>query len=271
MTTAEQRQEHREQVRLARKRERDRRRGAHPFEPDRQLADEGLLDDAAQHDAVLVALTGGRDQLGLPAADFFSALGPLPARRLLVRRLRFGDGSVHELGSTVEQVAESLGGLVHGHRPVVLLGTSLGAFHAVLLGSLLRADLVVALKPVTSLLPEVRALVGDERRADEAAAVDPSWLEEWGDLPRLFGRLDPPPLLVHYAPSDPVYGAYAERLVGHPRVRAVTHPDRGFLTRICLEGDLRCDLLQALAGAPAGAVTSRRGSGAQSARVHGGA
>jgi len=89
-------------------------------------------------------------------------------------------------GSTLASVAESLGDLVEGTgaKRLVVAGNSAGGYAALLFGTLLGADLVLAFAPQTTIDPKALAEMGDHRWDEMLAPLIKHGALElrWADL-----------------------------------------------------------------------------------------
>jgi acetyl esterase/lipase len=236
-----------EVARLERKRQRDWAKQAHPFDRGRAMDPaQYVYDDGRDEAPVLVAFAGAADKLGVAAVDFFDVVSDLPARRVYIRQLALAGGSRHELGSNLESVLIALDALLANHSPRVFAGTSVGAYHALLFGTLLRVDAVVAINPVTSVLPEVRAAACDTRFQEEMGNLPAQFLDQYGDIAHLWNSEPVPVVLMPYARNDEVYAFYAKRIAEQPNVRSFPHEEYSVLHKITADGSLRTLLSDAL-------------------------
>lgn len=242
----------------ARVREKQQRRWAtqaHPF--DRSVPmdlTQQLFDDDRDESSVVVAFTGAADKLGVAAVDFFDVISDLPVRRVYIRQLVLTGGMSHVLGSTVEAVLESLEQLLARHTRRVFAGSSVGAYHALLLGTLLRVDTVLAINPVTSFLPEARAAAGDGRYEEGAGLIPESFLMRYGDIAQLWGSEPAPRVVMPYARYDATYSSYARRIEDHPSVESRPVEEYSVAHKITADGSLRTWLASAIGCEPGNRV-----------------
>ena len=133
----------------------------------------GCLVDRVRPGAPLVISFGFVDWKQLPNFDFFGRMkkfetrANLPLNRLLVRDIQsqWYHRGVPGLGAHVDEVAESLRGLVRSIRPgpVWTIGQSMGGYAAILFGMLLEAERIVAFGPLSHLDPDEATCYGDRR------------------------------------------------------------------------------------------------------------
>lgn len=129
-----------------------------------------LIDMQPSSDTLLVCFTGGGRELMMPPFDFLVSIHGLVAKRILLRDFRRAfyhhgvEGHSHDIDSTRtfldREIARS------GATRVVMLGTSMGGYAALLYGLLCAAHEVHGFAPVTALTP---ALQGFD------APGQPSW------------------------------------------------------------------------------------------------
>jgi hypothetical protein len=203
---------------------RDMERVSHPF--DRTLPLDpvcDVYDDGYPSYDVLLCFPGAADRLGMPSVKVFEAIADFPVRRVYVRHLVAALKQPHQLGGSVAEMTHSIERLLAGRRRTICLGTSLGGFHALLFGTLLRADAVLAVNPITSLRRDVLERGHDERWDDVLSRAAPVWLELFGDLPTLWERYPPPPVVLHYPYRYPAYAVQAEHIAELPNVTVVPH------------------------------------------------
>jgi dienelactone hydrolase len=144
--------------------------------------------------ALLLAFGGMAGRLGIPPFEFLSMTGDLEVKRLFVRDLRqsWYHRGIPGYGSTLEEVAESLEGLIAEQDVdrLVVTGVSAGGYAALLFGCLLGADSVVALVPQGTIDADTFAKIGDPRQHDRLdqvtaeGALDPKWTDLRTALPR---------------------------------------------------------------------------------------
>jgi pimeloyl-ACP methyl ester carboxylesterase len=229
----------------------------------RTFGDEGIalsLDMESDSSTLLVTFGGMKSLAGIASFEFVNLTREFPVKRLFVRDPRQSwyhrglpshERTLAELAGCLREIVDQ-----HGSERVVVAGNSAGGYAALLFGTLLGADVVLAFAPQTVI---------------DSAILEPlvrrgALEEEWVDL----GRALPPARRaatryeVYYDETLPVERLHAERLVGleglrlyrfgrggHELVRSLR--DCGALERI-----LRRALdLEPPAGAPGTADSSR--------------
>jgi len=151
------------------------------------------LDMGRDSGTLLIAFGGMRGQIGMPPFEFFKATGGIPVKRLFVRDLlqAWYHRGIPGHGSTIPEVAESLGALVAAHDVdrLVVAGNSAGGYAALLFGTLLGADTVLGFAPQTVLELDALAAMDDHRWDEQLSeliadgALDPRWTDLRTALP----------------------------------------------------------------------------------------
>jgi hypothetical protein len=117
--------------------------------------------------AVLVAFGGLSFRGGPPPFEFVNLFSESPIGKVFVRDLDqcFYQRGVRGLGRSINEVAVSLEELLAGRNRRVFVGASAGGYAALIFGSMLRVDHVVAMSPQTFLGGRLRRLHNDRRFA----------------------------------------------------------------------------------------------------------
>lgn len=138
---------------------------------DHELADDnvGHVLDLVGSPVLLVAFGGLQNRIaGAPPFEFLRMIGSDDVDKLFVRDLGQGwyQHGVRGHSEDIDSTASWLRGILHEHphERVVTLGTSAGGFAALLFGSLLGVDQVLAFGPQTSI-----------RRRDRAMSLEHRW------------------------------------------------------------------------------------------------
>jgi len=137
---------------------------------------------------LLVAFGGMQGLIGMPPFEFFKASGEIPVKRLFVRDLRqaWYHRGIPGHGADLDGVVAALGELLGEYdvERLVMVGNSAGGYAALLFGSLLGADVVLAFAPQTVI--DLQTLAGmDDHRWDEQLQE----LADSGDLDERFSDL----------------------------------------------------------------------------------
>ena len=135
---------------------------------------------------LLLAFGGRNMSIGIPPFEFLTLTGEMPVKRLFLRDPRgswYHEG-LPRRGDTLTAVADSLRGEIsaRGVRRLVVVGNSAGGYAALVFGTLLHADLVLAFAPRTVLDVNVLAEMGESRPDIEALAAADAFDNRWTDL-----------------------------------------------------------------------------------------
>jgi hypothetical protein len=159
----------------------------------------------------------------------------MPAKRLLIRDVHqaWYQRGVPGHGDTIDDLAARLRELVEDAqtRRLVVAGNSARGYGALLFGTLLGADRVLAFSPQTLLDQDALWAIGDHRwdvklrRLQAAGGPDPRFVDLGASLPELANgttRYD-----VHYAATVMSDEQHAERVAGIPGLTIHGHPRGG--------------------------------------------
>ena len=207
---------------------------------------------------LLVAFGGLRGAIGIPGFEFRKVLSDFDCNLLFVRDVEqaWYQGDLPGLGSGVDGLVEGVRGLVATAdvSRVVCLGNSMGGYAALLVGSAIEADEVIAFSPVTFINWSARFLAMDRRwgaairySRSRPTSHPPSfdlgsYLREpgWGRA-RVYADL-----------SYRLDRIQANRLEGLPRLRVESRPGRhGLVRELRDSGELAGLLASAMTGTDA--------------------
>ena len=135
----------------------------------------GYYKDFSSSSDTLVITFGGLFTMGVPPFEFKRIMSEFDVKRLFLRDVdrAWYQLGVRGLGEDVLSLARQLTTLRHeAHaRRVVCLGASNGGFAAMMLGALIRADVVLAFGPQTSMTQEFRETHNETRWAEHYAKI----------------------------------------------------------------------------------------------------
>jgi hypothetical protein len=199
------------------------------------------LDSPSQ--TLLVAFGGIAAQFGIPPFEFARLAGSLEVKQALIRdpRQAWYHRGLPGYGDDLMSLRDPLQAIVErsGATRTVFVGVSAGGYAALLFGSLLGADAVLAFGPQTTIDMDTLHSLGDRRWDDHlrplrrAQLLDPDWLD--------LQRLPAGPARVYFDDTLDSDRRHAERLAGKTRLYRfgtgghvlVRHlRDRGVLPRI---------------------------------------
>jgi hypothetical protein len=142
---------------------------------------------------MLVAFGGMESRMGVPPFEFLSIAGEMDVKRMFVRDLQqaWYHLGLPRCGSDLDELAVSLRGMLRRRRVqrLVLAGSSAGGYAAIVFGTLLGADVVLAFSPQTTLDLDVLGRMGDHRwderleQLTNADELNPAWIDLRSALP----------------------------------------------------------------------------------------
>jgi hypothetical protein len=237
------------------------RRVRRQFKPafERAVSDTAVpmsLDMRRDSRTLMIAFGGRPGGLGMPPFEFFRITGSIRTKRMFVRDLRqawYHEG-VEGAGETITEMAESFAHVIGQHEfdRLVVTGISAGGYAALLFGTLLGADVVVAFSPQTVIDPDAMAAMDDHRYDDPLVGLAAAGRldERWTDLREALPPARSADTLyeLHFDPSSRPDRLHAERLAELPGVRLHRHEGAGHNIPKVLreEGKLESVLLDAL-------------------------
>jgi len=198
-----------------------------------------LYDFGITHDLVLVGFSGlianelagfgepaGPGVSPRPAVpfEFFNTVSTIPVGRVFVRDFEqiFYHRGVRGLGATIPEVADGLRRLLEPAGRVVFTGQSAGGYAAILFGTLLGVDDVVAFSPQTFMTRGLRRLYHDDRWPAEMAAINriyPLRGRESLNLRRVLDRRNRCSRIhIHFGARNRLDAVHATHLEGLPGV-----------------------------------------------------
>ncbi|MCC6315076.1 MAG: hypothetical protein IT337_13815 [Thermomicrobiales bacterium] len=184
--------------------------------------------------SLLILFGGIAGGVSMPVFEFFRVTAGYPVKRLFLRdplRAWYLRG-LPGVGTDAAALAGALRGTIAaaGVERVVMAGASAGGFAAVLFGSWLRVDRVIAFSPQSFVDAPNRRAAGDDRWAEQIAALHGALGPEHA-LYDLRGRLagsDPLPALeLHVGGGDALDVAHARRLADLPGATLVEYDGGG--------------------------------------------
>ena len=127
---------------------------------------EYLEAELCQSPVLAVAFTGVMHGLGALHFEFGRSLGEIRCATLLVRDIglrwyQYGPDDPSSADSVVARIRDTAKRV--GASRIVCIGNSMGGFGALMYGSLLQADAVIAFGPQTAIDPAITAAMGDRR------------------------------------------------------------------------------------------------------------
>jgi hypothetical protein len=214
-----------------------------------------VLDLATESSTLLVLFGGIAGGVSMPVFEFFRLTSGFPARKAFLRDPRRGwyQLGIPGVGDSPADVRAFLSAAIERARAqrVVMAGASAGGFAALLFGSWIGADEVIAFSPQTFVDAENRRLAGDSRWPEQIDALHQATdarsatLDLLDVLPVAPGKTR---YQVHVSTDDPLDLFHAQRVAGCGGVEVFEHERGGHLLVKTLRnrGLLQPMLLQAL-------------------------
>jgi pimeloyl-ACP methyl ester carboxylesterase len=170
---------------------------------------EFLETELCQSPVLAVAFTGISHGLGGIHFEFGRSLGNIPCATLFIRDIglrwyQYGPddpGAADAVVARIQGVAKRVGA-----SRIVCIGNSMGGFGALLYGSLLQADAVIAFCPQTAIDPAITAAMGDRRWSNYQTNISDY---PYGDISRL---AQPRNVTICYGSNDSLDVAHVNRL-----------------------------------------------------------
>jgi pimeloyl-ACP methyl ester carboxylesterase len=189
-------------------------------------------DFSADSNVLLVTMGGYAGGIGIPPFEFKRMTSGLGVNTVFVRDVTqsWYHGRLKGAGRGLAGAAGTLRRLVreYGASRTVVIGNSMGGYAALIVGSMIGAQQVVAFSPITFIGPIARARHGDSRwrrevlRAYLYSLMGGHFYDVVPSIRAAVGTSYD----VHYSTADDLDRAHAERLSGLPRV-TLHHYDRG--------------------------------------------
>ena len=206
---------------------------------------------------VFVAFGGMAGGLGMPPFEFLRQTESLPVSRLFVRDVSqcWYHNGVPGLGDAIPAVADALRAEHESLRAtrVVYTGHSAGGYAALLFGTLVGADAVVAFSPQTFLGRRERLRYFDWRFRREVAGlrISNNSGTTYLDLLHILKHQGKPSIQIHYSNGNRLDRLHSERLRCFDTVTLSGHEHEGHnVVRVLRDsGDLQA-ILKAVLGLP---------------------
>jgi hypothetical protein len=197
---------------------------------ERQLSEntDGVLTDLVGHPAVIIAFGSlahdpRKSAMGIPAFEFFKQLQGMAVDKVFVRdpARSFYHRPIEGLGATIPEMEETLRGFTGAAERVIVVGASAGGYAALLFGTLLRADSILAFSPITYLdrLHRLRHLERRWRAEIDPINRGPSAQRRYLDVRRVM-KANPPDggVTVFHGGKLRIDRIHAERMRSIPNV-----------------------------------------------------
>jgi hypothetical protein len=142
---------------------------------DIELTNKGILTDFKDHKNLLVSFGGIRQGLGMPVFEFFNSISDIECDKLFLRDFNqswYQKGVDSELNH-IDKITKYLEDKINTkqYNRICFLGNSMGGYAAILFGSILNVDTVIAFAPQTFIDRYNRILSFDIRWSKQISQV----------------------------------------------------------------------------------------------------
>lgn len=191
---------------------------------------EGKLIDFNNHKQLLVSFGGIQQALGFPVFEFFNSISDIPCDKIFLRDFHqqwYQKGVDTELNH-IDKITTYLKNIIaeNDYDKICFLGNSMGGYAAILFGSILNVDTVMAFAPQSYIDRFNRFINSDKRWLKEISQVHNNKNKErkYFDLKRHLSKVPPYKTKIHiyYSPKYDLDKKHAERLKRKKNI--VLHP-----------------------------------------------
>jgi len=213
------------------------------------------IDFREDSERLVVAFGGMARAREMPIFEFLKSTSCLDASKVYIRDLRriWYHHGLPGIGENIDAIAGYLSGLIgnrHFER-VVFLGSSTGAYAAILFGFLLGVDTVIAFVPKTFLNPWRRLIHFDVKTWRQMWTLiwSRTAQQQYFDLRHVLeSRQTTTEFYIHYSADGRADILHAEHLRGIPHVHLLEHPMGGHMLvrRLRDTGELKGILMESV-------------------------
>lgn len=190
----------------------------------------GKLTDLKGHKQLLVSFGGIQQALGIPVFEFFNSISDIPCDKVFLRDFHqqwYQKGVDSELDN-IDKVIDYLKEIItqNDYNKVCFLGNSMGGYAAILFGSILNVDTVIAFAP-QSFIDRFNRLINSDKRWDKQISQvhkDKNKKSKYFDLKKHLSKLKSykTKINIYYSPNYKLDKKHAERLKTKKNV--ILHP-----------------------------------------------
>lgn len=172
---------------------------------------------------LLVTFAGISGALGIFPFEFFNITKDFNINKIFIRDFNqsWYHSGISGISSDIEGTARFLQGIIKNKRykKIVCLGNSMGGYAAIIIGTLINADIVHAFAPQTFLDNENRSRHKDNRWPEQIAQIPISTAESYLDLADFFEHYrNDCEINIHYPDDERIDIAHALHLKNHRNV-----------------------------------------------------
>ncbi len=135
----------------------------------------GKLTDYKAHDKLLVSFGGIKQGLGIPVFEFFNSIADIPCDKIFLRDFHQAwyqkgvDADLNHIDKLIEDLRNTI--FQRNYKSICFIGNSMGAYAAILFGSILNVDTVIAFAPQSFINRYNRFIHFDRRWNKQMAAI----------------------------------------------------------------------------------------------------
>lgn len=180
----------------------------------------GKLTDFKGHKQLLVSFGGIQQALGIPVFEFFNSISDIPCDKIFFRDFHqqwYQKGVDSELNH-IDKITDYLKKVIaqNDYNKVCFLGNSMGGYAAILFGSILNIDTVIAFAPQSYIDRFNRFINSDKRWLEQISQVHSykNKKSKYFDLKKHLSKLKSYKTEIHiyYSPNYSLDKKHAERL-----------------------------------------------------------
>lgn len=209
----------------------------------------GNLTDLGGHKYLLVSFGGIYQGMGIPVFEFFNSISDIKCDKIFLRDFNQGwyhkgvDSKLDRLDKITEYLQEIIS--ANQYQKICFIGNSMGGYAALLFGSLLKVDRVLAFAPQTFINPFLRLINYDRRWAKQISKVYAfnNKRKEYFDLKKTLSQNQnfKTELNIYYSPEHRLDKKHAERLknINNVTLHPVEKGGHGVVQTIRNNGQLK--------------------------------
>ncbi|MEM9829421.1 MAG: hypothetical protein AAF944_02225 [Bacteroidota bacterium] len=180
----------------------------------------GVLVDSNRKSRLLVSFGGVRQGIEIPVFEFFNSISEIDCDKIFLRDFSQAwyqkgvDRSINDVDRVIHFLTNSI--RKNQYKKVCFLGNSMGAYAAILFGTMLNVDRVISFAPQTFIDRWHRLLYADKRWKTEIKSIYAyeNKIEEYFDLKQYLNSKNnyKTKIDIYYSPTHRLDKAHAERM-----------------------------------------------------------
>ncbi|WP_455757817.1 alpha/beta hydrolase family protein [Sulfurimonas sp.] len=183
-------------------------------------------------DTLLITFAGISGAVGLYPFEFFKITRSFNVDKIFIRDLdqSWYHNGLKGISSSIDGTAEYLRNIIdkHKYKKVVCLGNSMGGYAAILIGELIKADIVLSFAPQTFLDSKNREIYKDNRWAEQISSLPKEIKTEYMDLSIFFSNINKKTKVnIYYSLDERIDIEHATRLKEFKNIDLYSYEDGG--------------------------------------------